>query len=116
MENLFRNTRTMIESFTTSFSTEGEKLIMEISCSLNVSKFKMKGKEVLSSKRKESTSLDYEKISREADKACEKIRKQTSEQLKSCKEELKRDLDSSKYKSFSEDFINEIFGDKGDLK
>lgn len=50
----------MIESFTTSFSPEGEKLVMKITCSLNVSKFKRKGKEVLSSKRKKSNSLDYE--------------------------------------------------------
>lgn len=107
----------MIESFTTSFSPEGEKLIMKITCSINVSKFKMKGKEVLSSKRKKSTSLDYEKISKDVDKACEKTRKQTSEHLKRFSEEIiKKDLDSKKYKSFSEDFFNEIFGDKRDLK
>lgn len=107
----------MIESFATSFSPEGEKLIMKITCSINVSKFKMKGKEVLSSKRKKSTSLDYEKISKDVDKACEKTLKQTSKHLKRFSEEIiKKNLDSKKYKSFSEDFFNEIFGDKGDLK
>ena len=105
----------MIESFTTSFSPEGEKLIMKITCSLNVSKFKRKGKEVLSSKRKKSNSLDYEKISREVDKACMKTTKQTSEHLKRFSEERKKDL-NSEYKAFSEDLLNKLFGDNGDLK
>lgn len=105
----------MIESFTTSFSPEGEKLIMKITCSLNVSKFKRKGKEVLSSKRKKSTSLDYEKISKDVEKSCEKIRKETSEHLKRFSEERKKDL-NSEYKAFSEELINKLFGDKGDLK
>lgn len=67
---------------------------------------------------KKLTSLDYEKISREVEKSCEKIRKETSEHLKKCEEEMKKemDLDSKKYKAFSEDLFNEIFGDKGDLK
>lgn len=105
----------MIESFQVSFNSDKEgKLIMDIVCSLNVSKFKMKGKEVLSSKRKESVSLDYEKISKDIDKACEKTRKQTSEHLKRFSEEIKKDLDSKSY--FSNDVFNEIFGDKGDLK
>lgn len=99
----------MIESFTTSFSPEGEKLIMKIACSLNVSKFKRKGKEVLSSKRKKSNSLDYEKISREVEKSCRKTRKQTSESLKELQEEIKK-------KYSDDDFFKEIFGDKGDLK
>lgn len=105
----------MIESFTTSFSPEGEKLVMKITCSLNVSKFKRKGKEVLSSKRKKSTSLDYEKISKDVDKACDKVLKQTSESLKRFSEERKKDL-NSEYKAFSEDLLNKLFGDNGDLK
>ena len=100
----------MIESFTTSFSPEGEKLIMKITCSINVSKFKMKGKEVLSSKRKEVvTDLDYEKISREVDKASEEILKKTSCSLKELEEEIKR-------KHSDEDLFKKFFGDKGDLK
>lgn len=105
----------MIESFTTSFSPEGEKLVMKITCSLNVSKFKRKGKEVLSSKRKKSTSLDYEKISKDVEKSCEKILKETSEHLKRFSEERKKDL-NSEYKAFSEDLLNKLFGDNGDLK
>lgn len=105
----------MIESFQVSFNSDKEgKLIMDIACSLNMSKFKMKGKEVLSSKRKESISLGYEKIYKDVDKACEKTRKQTSEHLKRFSEEIKKNLDSKSY--FSEDVFNEIFGDKGDLK
>lgn len=100
----------MIESFTTSFSPEGEKLIMKITCSINVSKFKMKGKEVLSSKRKEVvTDLDYEKISREVDKTSEEILKKTSCSLKELEEEIKR-------KHSDEDLFKKFFGDKGDLK
>ena len=99
----------MIESFTTSFSPEGEKLIMKITCSLNVSKFKRKGKEVLSSKRKKSNSLDYEKISRKVDKASEEILKKTSCSLKELEEEIKR-------KHSDEDLFKKFFGDKVDLK
>lgn len=100
----------MIESFTTSFSPEGEKLIMKITCSINVSKFKMKGKEVLSSKRKEVvTDLDYEKISREVDKSSEEILKKTSCGIKELQEEIKK-------KYSDDDFFKEIFGDKEDLK
>lgn len=109
----------MIESFQVSFNSDKEgRLIMDVVCSLNASKFRKKGNEVLSFKRKKLTSLDYEKISREVEKSCEKIRKETSEHLKKCEEEMKkeRDLDSKKYKSLSEDLFNEIFGDKGDLK
>ena len=109
----------MIESFQVSFNSDTEgRLIMDIVCSLNASKFLKKGNEVLSFKRKKLTFLDYEKISREVEKSCEKIRKETSEQLKKCEEEMKkeRDLDSKKYKAFSEDLFNEIFGYKGDLK
>lgn len=100
----------MIESFTTNFSPEGEKLIMKITCSINVSKFKMKGKEVLSSKRKEVvTDLDYEKISREVDKTSEEILKKTSCSLKELEEEIKR-------KHSDEDLFKKFFGDNGDLK
>jgi hypothetical protein len=119
----------MIESFQVSFNSDKEgRLIMDVVCSLNASKFRKKGNEVLSFKRKKLTSLDYEKISREVEKSCEKISKETSEHLKKCEKEMKkekkceeemkkeRDLDSKKYKAFSEDLFNEIFGDKGDLK
>lgn len=99
----------MIESFTTSFSPEGEKLIMKITCSLNANKFKKKGKEVLSSKRKEVTSLDYKEISKEVDKASEEILKKTSCSLKELEEEIKM-------KHSDEDFFKKFFGDKGDLK
>lgn len=73
----------MIESFQVSFNSDKEgRLIMDVVCSLNASKFRKKGNEVLSFKRKKLTSLDYEKISREVEKSCEKIRKETSEHLK----------------------------------
>lgn len=98
----------MIESLSSSFSTEGEKLVMKIAYSINASKFKNKGNEVLSSKRKEVTDLDYEKISREADK--EEILKKTSCSLKELQEEIKR-------KHSDEDFFKKFFGeDKEDLK
>lgn len=100
----------MIESFQVSFNSDKEgKLVMDIACSLNASKFKKKGKEVLSSKRKESsTALDYEKISKEVDKASEEILKKTSSSLKELKEEIKK-------KHSDEDLFKEFFGDKGDL-
>lgn len=82
---------------------------MDIVCSLNSSKFRKKGNEVLSFKRKKLTSLDYEKISKEVDKASEEILKKTSCSLKELEEEIKR-------KHSDEDLFNEIFGDKGDLK
>lgn len=63
----------MIESFQISMNSDKEgRLIMDVVCSLNVSKFRKKGNEVLSFKRKKLTSLDYEKISKEVDKACKK--------------------------------------------
>lgn len=100
----------LIESFQTSFNSDKEgKLVMDIACSLNASKFKKKGKEVLSSKRKESsTALDYEKISKEVDKASEEILKKTSSSLKELEEEIKK-------KHSDEDLFKEFFGDKGDL-
>ena len=101
----------LIESFQTSFNSDKDgKLVMNIACSINVSKFKMKGKEVLSSKRKEVvTDLDYEKISREVDKTSEEILKKTSCSLKELQEEIKK-------KYSDDDFFKEIFGDKEDLK
>lgn len=104
----------MIESFQVSFNSDKEgRLIMDIVCSLNSSKFRKKGNEVLSFKRKKLTSLDYEKISKEVDKACKKTIKQTSESLKRFSEERKKEKE---YKAFSEDLLNKLFGDKGDLK
>lgn len=103
----------MIESFQISMNSDKEgRLIMDIVCSLNASKFRKKGDEVLSFKRKKLTSLDYEKISREVDKACKKTIKQTSENLKRFSEERKKE---EEYKAFSEDLLNKLFGDKGDL-
>lgn len=101
----------MIESFQVSFNSDKEgKLIMDIVCSINASKLRKKGNEVLSSKRKEVvTDLDYEKISREVDKASEEILKKTSCGIKELQEEIKK-------KYSDDDFFNEIFGDKGDLK
>lgn len=104
----------MIESFQVSFNSDKEgRLIMDIVCSLNSSKFRKKGNEVLSFKRKKLTSLDYEKISKEVDKACKKTIKQTSESLKRFSEERKKE---EEYKAFSEDLLNKLFGNKGDLK
>lgn len=99
----------MIESFSTNFLVEDEKLVMKMACSLNMSKLRKKGNEVLSSKRKESVSLDYEKISKDVDKTSEEILKKTSCSLKELQEEIKK-------KYSDDDFFNEIFGDKGDLK
>lgn len=100
----------MIESFQVSFNSDKEgKLIMDIVCSINASKLRKKGNEVLSFKRKKYTSLDYEKISKKVDKACEEICKQTSEQLKTCEEEIKK-------KYSDDDFFKKFFGDNGDLK
>lgn len=100
----------MIESFQVSFNSDTEgKLIMDVVCSLNASKFRKKGNEVLSFKRKKSTSLDYEKISKEVDKTSEEILKKTSSSLKELEEEIKR-------KHSDDDFFKKFFGDEGDLK
>ena len=100
----------MIESFQISMNSDKEgRLIMDVVCSLNVSKFRNKGNEVLSFKRKKLTSLDYEKISREVDEASEEILKKTSCGLKELQEEIKK-------KYSDDDFFKEIFGDKEDLK
>lgn len=99
----------MIESFSTNFLVEDEKLVMKMACSLNMSKLRKKGNEVLSSKKKKSTSLDYEKISKDVDKTSEEILKKTSCSLKELEEEIKM-------KHSDEDFFKKFFGDKGDLK
>ena len=101
----------MIESFQISMNSDKEgRLIMDVVCSLNVSKFRKKGNKVLSSKRKEVvTDLDYEKISREVDEASEEILKKTSCSLKELEEEIKR-------KHSDEDLFKKFFGDKVDLK
>jgi len=100
----------MIESFQVSFNSDKEgRLIMDVVCSLNASKFRKKGNEVLSFKRKKLTSLDYEKISREVEKDSEEILKKTSCGIKELQEEIK-----NKYSD--DDFFKEIFGDKEDLK
>lgn len=99
----------MIESFSTNFLVEDEKLVMKMACSLNMSKLRKKGNEVLSSKKKKSTSLDYEKISKDVDKTSEEILKKTSCSLKELEEEIKM-------KYSDEDFFKKFFGDKGDLK
>ena len=110
MKEIRKTFNYMIESFQVSFNSDKEgKLIMDIVFSLNASKFRKKGNEVLSSKKKESADLDYEKISREVDKASEEILKKTSCSLKELQEEIKK-------KYSDDDFFNEIFGDKGDLK
>lgn len=99
----------MIESLSSNFSVEDEKLVMKVDCSLNMSKLRKKGNEVLSSKRKESVSLDYEKISKDVDKASEEILKKTSRSLKELQEEIKK-------KHFDDDFFKKFFGeDKEDL-
>ena len=100
----------MIESFSTNFLVEDEKLVMKVACSLNMSKLKKKGNEVLSSKKKETNSLDYKEISKEVDKASEEILKKTSCSLKELQEEIKK-------KHSDDDFFKKFFGeDKGDLK
>jgi len=53
--------------------------------------------------------LDYEKISKEVDKASEEILKKTSSSLKELEEEIKR-------KHSDEDLFKKFFGDKVDLK
>lgn len=99
----------MIESFSTNFLVEDEKLVMKIACSLNMSKLRKKGNEVLSSKKKESVSLDYEEITKKTDKASEEILKKTSRSLKELQEEIKK-------KHSDDDFFKKFFGeDKEDL-
>lgn len=107
---------------------------MDVVCSLNVSKFRKKGNEVLSFERKKNTSLDYEELSKEVERTCEEIRKETSAQIDDWVEEMKKDFGSIDPKTFSKskstksddvtsfdespltDLYRDLFGDKGDLK
>lgn len=82
----------MIESFQVSFNSDKEgKLIMDIVCSLNASKFRKKGNEVLSEKRKEA-DLDYEEITKSVKKTCEEIRKETCAQIDDWVKEMEKDF------------------------
>ena len=124
----------MIESFQVSFNSDKEgKLIMDIVCSLNASKFRKKGNEVLSEKRKEA-DLDYEEITKSVKKTCEEIRKETCAQINDWAKEMEKDFGSIDPKTFSKskstksddvissddgplrDMYRDLFGDKGDLK
>ena len=124
----------MIESFQVSFNSDKEgKLIMDIVCSINASKFRKKGNEVLSEKRKEA-DLDYEEITKSVKKTCEEIRKETCAQIDDWAKEMEKDFGSIDPKTFSKskstksddvtlfdkspltDLYRDLFGDKGDLK
>ena len=124
----------MIESFQVSFNSDKEgKLIMDIVCSINASKFRKKGNEVLSEKRKEA-DLDYEEITKSVKKTCEEIRKETCAQINDWAKEMEKDFGSIDPKTFSKskstksddvissddgplrDMYRDLFGDKGDLK
>lgn len=124
----------MIESFQVSFNSDKEgKLIMDIACSLNASKFRKKGNEVLSEKRKEA-DLDYEEITKSVERTCEEIRKETCAQINDWAKEMEKDFGSIDPKTFSKskstksddvtsfdespltDLYRDLFGDKGDLK
>lgn len=124
----------MIESFQVSFNSDKEgKLIMDIVCSINASKFRKKGNEVLSEKRKEA-DLDYEEITKSVKKTCEEIRKETCAQIDYLAKEMEKDFGSIDPKTFSKskstksddvtssdespltDLYRDLFGDKGDLK
>lgn len=122
----------MIESFQTSFNSDKEgKLVMDITCSINASKFRKKGNEVLSFERKKNTSLDYEELSKEVERTCEEIRKETSAQIDDWAKEMEKDFGSIDPKTFSKkssksddttssddsplrDMYKDLFG--GDLK
>lgn len=125
----------MIESFQTSFNSDKEgKLVMDITCSINASKFRKKGNEVLSFERKKNTSLDYEELSKEVERTCEEIRKETFAQIDDWAKEMEKDFGSIDPKTFSKskatksddvtsfdespltDLYRDLFGDKGDLK
>lgn len=117
----------MIESFQVSFNSDKEgKLIMDIACSLNASKFRKKGNEVLSEKKKEKEAdLDYEEITKSVKKTCEEIRKETCAQIDDWAKEMEKDFGSIDPKTFSKskstdgplrDLYKDLFGDKGDLK
>lgn len=105
---------------------------MDIVCSLNASKFRKKGNEVLSSKKKkEYADLDYDEITKSVEKTCEEIRKETCAQIDDWAKEMEKDFGSIDPKTFSKsksddvtsfdespltDLYRDLFGDKGDLK
>ena len=73
---------------------------MNIVCSINASKFRKKGNEVLSEKRKEA-DLDYEEITKSVKKTCEEIRKETCAQIDDWAKEMEKDFGSIDPKTFS---------------
>ena len=134
MKEIRKTFNYMIESFQVSFNSDKEgKLIMDIVCSINASKFRKKGNEVLSEKRKEA-DLDYEEITKSVKKTCEEIRKETCAQIDDWVKEMENDFGSIDPKTFSKskstksddvissddsplrDIYRDLFGDKGDLK
>lgn len=133
MKEIRKTFNYMIESFQVSFNSDKEgKLIMDIVCSLNASKFRKKGNEVLSEKKKEA-DLDYEEITKSVKKTCEEIRKETCAQIDDWAKEMEKDFGSIDPKTFSKskstksdditssdgplrDLYRDLFGDKGDLK
>lgn len=101
---------------------------MDIACSLNASKFRKKGNEVLSEKKKEA-DLDYEEITKSVKKTCEEIRKETCAQIDDWAKEMEKDFGSIDPKTFSKskstksdditssdgplrDMYKDLFGDK----
>lgn len=134
MKEIRKTFNYMIESFQVSFNSDKEgKLIMDIVCSINASKFRKKGNEVLSEKRKKA-DLDYEEITKSVKKTCEEIRKETCAQIDDLAKEMEKDFGSIDPKTFSKskstksddvtsfdespltDLYRGLFGDKGDLK
>lgn len=132
MKEIRKTFNYMIESFQVSFNSDKEgKLIMDIACSLNASKFRKKGNEVLSEKKKEA-DLDYEEITKSVKKTCEEIRKETCAQIDDWAKEMEKDFGSIDPKTFSKskstksnditssdglrNMYKDLFGDKGDLK
>lgn len=134
MKEIRKTFNYMIESFQVSFNSDKEgRLIMDVVCSLNASKFRKKGNEVLSEKRKEE-DLDYEEITKSVKKTCEEIRKETCAQIDDWAKEMEKDFGSIDPKTFSKskstksddvissddsplrDIYRDLFGDKGDLK
>lgn len=135
MKEIRKTFNYMIESFQVSFNSDKEegKLIMDIVYSINASKFRKKGNEVLSEKRKEA-DLDYEEITKSVKKTCEEIRKETCAQIDDWAKEMEKDFGSIDPKTFSKskstksddvtlfdespltDLYRDLFGDKGDLK
>lgn len=99
----------MIESFQVSFNSDKEgKLIMNIVCSLNASKFRKKGNEVLS----EKTCSQINDWAKEMEKDFGSIDPKTFSKSKSTKSD---DVTSSDESPLA-DLYRDLFGDKGDLK